>query len=151
MNRITTSLVSVITFATIGLAAHDAYSGINAPGLALKASFPGDAACLSPNTGYADIRNNCSYAVEVSGTLPVLSEGWHDTSITLFGSSSWCQSVSINTVGNGAQVGAPTWTTAGPPTWQTLALGSRYVWAWAALDFRCVIEPGGVVGEFASN
>lgn len=151
MSRITSYLVPVITVVTLGLAANDAHSGINAPGIVLKAAQAENAGCLSRYTGYADIRNNCSYAVEVEGSLPVLTQAWHNTSISIFSSNSWCQSVTTNGVGNGFDVGAITWTTAGPQTWQTLNLGDRYVWAQLALVYRCILEPGGVIGEFLSN
>lgn len=150
LNRTAKYLVPVAVLTTLGIAANDAHSGVNGPGIVLKAAFPGDAGCLSRTT-FADIRNNCSYPVEVAGFLPVLSEGWHNTSISLFGSNSWCQSVTTNGVGNGANVGAVTWTTAGPQTWQALNLGDRFVWASAALDYRCGLEPGGVIGEYMSN
>jgi hypothetical protein len=150
MNRIMKYLVPVMTVVALGVAARDAHSGINAPGIVLKAAFASDAGCLSRST-YADIVNNCSYAVEVEGFLPVLAEGWHNTSISLFANNTWCLTVSTNGVGNGANIGATVWTTAGPRTWQTLNLGDRYVWAWAALAYRCGLEPGGVIGEYLSN
>lgn len=151
MSRISRFLIPTATALTLGLTGNAAHSSSNAPGIVLKAASGGNAGCLSRYTGYADIRNNCGSAVEVEGFLPILSEGWYPTRIVLFGSNSWCQSVSINGVGNGAQVGAVTWTTAGPQTWQTLNLGDRFVWAWAALAFRCSLEPGGVIGEFGTN
>lgn len=150
MSRIASVLVPLV--AAVGLTAvvDDAHSGINGPGQSMRAAFGGDTGCLARFTGYADLINNCPYAVEISGALPVTFEGWHPTSISLFGNNSWCQSVTTNGVGNGAHIGPATWTTAGPKTWQTLNLGDRYVWAWAALDFRCVLEPGGVIGEYST-
>jgi hypothetical protein len=151
LNRITRYLVPAAALMTLAVAANDAHSGINAPGLVLKAVFASDAGCLSVNTGYADIKNNCAHAVEVEGTLPVLSEGWHNTSVSLFANNTWCQTISTNGVGNGANLGTVTWTTAGPRTWQTLNLGDRFVWSWAALSYHCGLEPGGVIGEYLSN
>jgi len=151
MNRIASYLAPVIAAATLGVVSNDAHSGVNGPGLQFKTAFASDAGCLSRNTGYADIINNCTYAVEIGAALPVLSEGWHNTSVWLLGSNTWCQSVTINAVGNGAQVGPATWTVAGPPTWQVLNLGSRFVWANTSLEYRCVLEPHGVIGEYLSE
>src|ERR1041384_5560006 len=142
------ALIPVLAAVGLAVVADDAHSTVN-PGISMKAAFTGDAGCLSRFTGYADLINNCGYAVEIAGWLPVATEGWHPTSISLFTNNSWCQSVSTNGVGNGAQVGAVTWVTAGPRSWQTLNLGDRYVWA--GLAFRCVLEPGGVVGAYTGT
>ena len=150
MRRIRSGSILFVVLAAFGMAVNDAQSSSNAPGIVLKAAFASDAGCLSRTT-YADIRNNCSYAVEVAGFLPILSEGWYPTKVVLYGNSSWCQSVSTNGVGNGAHIGAVVWTTAGPDSWQVLNLGDRYVWSWAALTFRCGLEPGGHIGEYGTN
>jgi hypothetical protein len=149
-NRIASYLIPVIAAATLGVAVEDAHSGINGPGVVLKAAFPGDAGCLARHS-YGGLINNCGYAVEVVGFLPVISEGWHPTSVSLFGNNSWCMSVTTNGVGNGANIGPDIWTSAGPKTWHTLNTGDRFVWSWAALTYRCGLEPGGIIGEYFSS
>lgn len=148
MKKSTAALGSgLCALAVVGALAGNAISGVNGPGFDFKAVYPGDAACFQVSS-FAALTNTCSTARLVQATLPITSEGWHPTSVSLFGSNSWCQTVSTNGVGNGAQVGPTVWTTAGPQTWQTLNTGDRYVWASTALTFRCVLEPGGVIGHF---
>jgi hypothetical protein len=144
-------LIPAATVLALGMIGEEAHSSSNAPGSELHAAQGGNAGCLSRHTGYADVRNNCAFAVEVEGFLPILAEGWYPTRLVLFANNSWCQSVTTNGVGNGAHIGPATWTTAGPQTWQVLNLGDRFVWAPSALAFRCVLEPGGVIGEYGTN
>jgi hypothetical protein len=145
MNRIK-MLVAVCA----GVLAVSAQAAWNGSGSQMKAFYPSDAGCIRTNS-YAAVINTCSYAVYVNATLPVASEGWYNTSVSLFGSNSWCQSVSTNGVGNGANIGANTWTVAGPQTWQTLNTGSRYVWSWSPVLFWCLLEPTGQVGSFTAG
>lgn len=122
----------------------------NGSGSQMKAYYPNESDCLVTNS-YAGIINNCTYSVYVNATLAVNTETWHATSVSMYGSNSWCQTVSTNGVGNGANLGATTWTVAGPKTWQTLNTGSRYVWSWSPVLFWCLLEPGGVIGSFTAN
>ena len=138
---------SLFSIAVVGALAGSATSGVNGPGFDFKTVYPGDAGCFQVSS-FAGLTNTCSTARLIQATLPITSEGWHPTSVSLYGSNSWCQTVSTNGVGNGAQVGPTVWTTAGPQTWQTLNTGDRYVWSWAALTYRCVLEPGGTIGAF---
>ncbi len=147
MKKTICTVAPALALAALATLGSEAQSANNSPGIAFKAAFPGDAACLSRYTGFGDLRNNCTRAVEVIAVINVQSEGWHPTKVAIHGNNSWCQSVTTNAVGNGAQVGATTWTTAGPASWQTLNLGDRYVWNWAALVYRCGLEPSGVIGE----
>ncbi len=140
----------LVAIAMIGALAGTAISGVNGPGFGFKAASPGDAACFQAFS-WTGITNTCSTARVVVATLPITSEGWHPTSVSVRGSNSWCQSVVTNDVGNAAQTGAVTWTTAGPPTWQLLNTGDRYVWSWSSLTFRCLLEPGGVLGAFKAQ
>jgi hypothetical protein len=142
----------LLAILTVGALAGSAISGVNGPGVDFKAAYPADDACFQlSGSSYAGITNTCSTARLIVATLPITNEGWHPTSVSLFGSNSWCQTVSTNGVGNGAHVGPATWTTAGPQTWQTLNTGDRYVWSWSPLAFRCVLEPGGVIGSFSAQ
>lgn len=126
----------------------DAQSATNGAGLTLRAYFPSDAGCFSASS-YGGISNNCPDQRWLSVSLPVPS-GWHTTNVSIFGNNSMCQTVSTNGVGNGANVGAETWTLAGPRTWQTLATGDRFVWDWSPVVFRCLLEGGGVIGSFTA-
>jgi hypothetical protein len=151
MKKITALLgTGLCALAAVGSLAGSAFSQVNGPGIDFKAVYPGDAACFQVNS-YGGIINTCTTARLIQASLPITSEGWHSTSVSLYGSNSWCQTVSTNGVGNGAHVGALTWTTAGPQTWQTLNTGDRYVWYWAPLAFRCVLEPNGVIGSFSAT
>ncbi len=150
MNKTICTVVPAVALAAMALLGAEAQSANNSPGIAFKAAFHDHAGCLSRSSGFGNLVNNCTYAVEVLAVLNVPAEGWYSTKVSLFGSNSWCQSVTTNGVGNGAQVGPATWTTAGPQTWQTLNLGDRYVWNWAALTYRCNLEPSGVIGEIGS-
>lgn len=145
-SRIAACLIPVLVG---GLAiATDAHAETNGAGLTFRAYFPSDESCFSA-TSYGAIVNTCTTARWMSASLPVPS-GWHDTNVSIFGDNSMCQTVSTNGVGNGADVGAQTWTTAGPQTWQLLDLGSRFVWDTTPVVFRCLLEPSGIVGSFAA-
>ncbi|MGC4070353.1 MAG: hypothetical protein QM784_37955 [Polyangiaceae bacterium] len=146
MKGIIAKTCSLLAALGIVSASSDAFSLVG-PGVAMHTSFGSQQGCVS-RSSYGGIVNNCSYAVEVSGTLDVTQNAWHPTSVSIYGNSSWCQTVTINGVGNGAHVGAQVWTSAGPKSWQTLDLGSRYVWADMGLVFWCGLEPGGVIGNF---
>jgi hypothetical protein len=144
--RLATCLIPVLA-GTLGIST-DARSATNGAGVVLKAYYPGDASCFSA-WSYGGIANNCASARWVSTSLPV-PWGFHGTSVSIYGSSSYCHTVSTNGVGNGANVGADTWTVAGPKTWQTLNTGIRYVWDWSPVVFECLLESGGVIGSFTA-
>jgi hypothetical protein len=107
-----------------------------------------DQGCFSASS-YGGIVNNCNDARWISTSLAVPS-GWNSTSVSIFGNNSMCMTVSTNGVGNGAHVGADTWTLGGPKTWQTLNTGNRFVWDWSPVVFRCLLEGGGVIGSFTA-
>ena len=146
--RIASRLVPVLALVG-GLGfAMDAHSAANGAGLTFKAYYPSDAGCFS-SSSYGAIVNNCPDARWLSTSLPVPG-GWHGTNVSIYGNGSMCQTVSTNGVGNGANIGAETWTVAGPKTWQTLNTGDRYVWDSSPVVFRCLLESGGVVGSFTA-
>jgi len=141
-------LVSMLT-GVISLVANQALA-VTAPGATMKNSFPQDNSCLS-TLNYGGIINNCNYSVQVVGSLQ-LSAGYHATSIyQISGNNSWCQTVSINGVGNGNSVGPQVYTTSGPKVWQTLNLGNLYVYEGSGVIFRCSLEAGGGIGTFTAN
>ena len=142
------SAVALAGLATLGVQdSTQASEGL--PGLSMKAASAADAGCFSRNPGnYASIQNNCATAREIQGFVQLPSGGTYNTRISIFGNNSWCQTVTINGVGNGAQVGPATWTTAGPQSWQTLNLGARFIWTDMSISFRCVREPTGIIGNF---
>jgi hypothetical protein len=148
-NIVTRLLPALAIAAVFGFSAQEAQSATNGAGFAFHANYPGDAGCFQVSS-YGGIVNTCASAREITVSLPV-PEGWHNTTISIYGSGSWCQTVSTNGVGNGANIGAQTWTTAGPKTWQTLNLGDRYVWNWSPVVFRCGLEAGGVIGSFTAS
>ena len=150
-DRIATCLTPVLLGALAGVvsAPMTAESATNGAGVALKAYYSSDDSCFS-GYSFAGIINNCTTARWVATTLPVPA-GWHSTSVSLFGNSSFCHSVSTNGVGNGANVGPDVWTTAGPKSWQTLNTGDRYVWDWSPVVFRCLLESGGIIGSFTAS
>jgi hypothetical protein len=120
------------------------------PGVTFKASSGGDTGCLNRHS-YGGIRNDCTYSVEVVGSV-VVPEGWHATSINVYGNNSWCQSVSTGGNANSAStVGDATWTLAGPDAWNTLNTGDRYVYWNSTLVFRCSLESGGIIGSAVIN
>ncbi|WP_164013881.1 hypothetical protein [Pyxidicoccus trucidator] len=133
--------------ASLGLFAASAGAAVNGAGFDFRAMNPADAGCLV-RSSFGGVVNNCSTSKEVTASLSVTTTGVHPTSISMFGSNSWCQSVSTNGVGNGANVGAFTWTVAGPQTWQTLNTGDRTVWSWSPVVFRCSLEAGGIIGSY---
>jgi hypothetical protein len=150
LKRVATCLIPVLVGAFVGVASTpmEAQSATNGGGLLLHAYFPSDAGCFTTSS-YGGIVNNCPSARWLSTSLSVPS-GWHTTSVSIFGSNSMCLTVSTNGVGNGANVGANTWTVAGPQTWQTLSTGDRFVWDWSPVVFECLLESGGVVGSFTA-
>ena len=120
------------------------------PGAMFKAASASDAACVNVSS-YGQLSNNCNRAVLIEGSVPATENAWHPTSVSIAGNNSWCQTVTINAVGNGAQVGNQVWTTSGPVTWQTLDTGSRFVWSTMGIAFRCGLEPNGSIGIFTAN
>lgn len=144
-------LVSMLAGA-ISLVAGQALA-VTGPGATMKNSFPSDNSCLSTSS-YGGIANNCTYSVQVVGTLQ-LSAGYHPTLVSILGNNSWCQTVSTNNVGNSSYLGPQVYTAAGPKTWQVLNLGNLYVYNWSSDQsgtiFRCGLEPGGVIGSFTAN
>ena len=152
MQFLKTGYLASVLAGVISLVAGPALA-VTVPGAAMKNSLPQDNSCLSTES-YGRIVNNCTYSVEVVGTLPSPT-GWHPTSISMLGNNSWCQTVSINAVGNGAYFGGgtqnPVYTTAGPKVWQTLNLGNLYVYDNTGLIFRCGLEAGGAVGNFTAQ
>lgn len=149
MNHILSRTLRALAIAGVAVLVTNADAAWNGSGSQMKAYYPSDAGCVRTNS-FAGIINTCSYSVYVNATLPVQPEAWHATSVSIYGSNSWCQTVSTNGVGNGANLGSETWTVAGPQTWQTLNTGSRYVWSWSPLLFWCYLEPGGSVGSFTA-
>ncbi|MCC5623988.1 hypothetical protein, partial [Nostoc sp. CHAB 5715] len=117
-------LVSMLA-GVISLVANQALA-VTGPGATMKNSYPQDNSCLS-TSGYGGIINNCAYSVQVVGTLQLLP-GYHPTSIRINGNNSWCQTLSINGVGNAAFVGPQVYTSSGPKDWQTLNLGTLFVY-----------------------
>jgi hypothetical protein len=151
MKTVTAALSSTaLALAAVMSLGGNAVSGVNGPGVDFKAAFPSDASCIQISS-YAGVINTCTTARFVIATLPITAEGWHPTSVSLYGSNSWCQVVSTNGVGNGAYIGPTVWTTAGPQTWQTLNTGNQYVWAWSPLVYRCVLEPNGMIGSISAQ
>ncbi|MEH2222318.1 hypothetical protein [Nostoc sp.] len=146
-------LVSMLA-GVISLVANQALA-VTGPGATMKNSFPQDNSCLSTSS-FGGIINNCTYSVQVVGTLQ-LSPGSHPTSVRLYGSNSWCQTVSINGVGNGASIGSQVYTTSGPKDWQTLNLGNLYVYdgpdgnSETGTLFRCSLEAGGIIANFTAK
>jgi len=140
-------LVSMLT-GVISLVANQALA-VTGPGATMKNSFPQDNSCLSTSS-YGGIVNNCTYSVQVVGTLE-LSTGSHATSISIYGNNSWCQTDSINGVGNADFVGSQVYTTSGPQVWQTLNLGNLYVYDLEGAIFRCSLEAGGIIGNFTAQ
>lgn len=138
----------------ISLVANQALA-VTGPGATMKNSFPQDNSCLSTSS-YGGIINNCSYSIQVVGTLQ-LSPGSHPTSVRIYGNNSWCQTVSINGVGNGASIGSQVYTTSGPKDWNTLNLGNLYVYdgpdgnSETGTLFRCSLETGGIIGNFTAK
>lgn len=128
---------------------------VTGPGATMKNSYPQDNSCLSTSS-YGGIINNCAYSVQVVGTLQ-LSPGNHPTSIRINGNNSWCQTLSINGVGNAAFVGPQVYTSSGPKNWQTLNLGTLSVYdgpdgnSETGTLFSCSLEAGGVIGNFTAK
>jgi hypothetical protein len=149
-NPIVSSLLPMITVATLGAFAGSAEAAVNGPGFEFKAVTANDVSCFS-RSSYGGLVNNCSTAKEVTATLPITAEGWYATTVTVYGSNSWCQSVSTDGFGNGAHVGPAAWISGASKTWLTLDTGSRYVWATTPLVFRCWLESGGIIGQFSAQ
>ncbi|MEH1947680.1 MAG: hypothetical protein V7K77_12125 [Nostoc sp.] len=140
-------LVSMLA-GVVSLVANQALA-VTGPGATMKNSYPQDNSCLSTSS-YGGIINNCSYSVQVVGTLQ-LSTGSHPTSISIYGNNSSCQTLSINGVGNAAFVGSIIYTTSGPKVWQTLNLGDLYVYEGTGPIFSCSLEAGGIIGNFTAQ
>ncbi|RKG89749.1 hypothetical protein D7V97_42395 [Corallococcus sp. CA053C] len=142
------TLAKVCAFGVVALTAGTASAWQYYPGSAFKASFAGDVSCLNVQS-YSAMRNDCTTARLVTATVPMWTVGWHPTSVSIYGNNSWCETTTVNGVGNGANLGATTYTLAGPLSWQTLNTGDRYVWEDSAIVFRCNLQPGGVIGGFS--
>ncbi|MEH1831249.1 MAG: hypothetical protein V7L29_03990 [Nostoc sp.] len=146
-------LVSMLA-GVISLVANQALA-VTGPGATMKNSYSQDNSCLN-TINYGGIINNCAYSVQVVGTLQ-LSPGNHPTSIRINGNNSWCQTLSINGVGNAAFVGPQVYTSSGPKNWQTLNLGTLSVHdgpdgnSETGTLFRCSLEAGGVIGNFTAK
>ncbi|MDZ8034220.1 MULTISPECIES: hypothetical protein [unclassified Nostoc] len=146
-------LVSMLA-GVVSLVANQALA-VTAPGATMKNSFPQDNSCLSTSS-YGGIINNCSYSVQVVGTLQ-LSPGSHPTSVRINGNNSSCQAISINGVGNGAAFSSLVNTTSGPKVWQTLNLGNLSVFdgpdgnSETGTLFSCSLEAGGIIGNFTAK
>jgi hypothetical protein len=150
MNRISTRILSLtLPVFAIMMPAVSARANTS-PGAMFKAAYASQASCINVSS-YGQLVNNCSYSVLVEGSVPVTENAWHATSVSIAGNNSWCQTVTINGVGNGANVGNQVWTSAGPVTWQTLDTGARYVWSTMGVAFRCGLEPNGAIGLFTAN
>lgn len=152
MNR---NLIRVVSLALTALAVTlfaTPARATSSPGATLKAAYAGDAGCLNTSS-YGQLVNNCSYAVLVVGTIAVSENAWHDTIVSIAGSymNSWCQTVTINAVGNGAHVGSVWYTTTSYVSWQNLYTLSRYVWPGTGILFRCSLEPNGYIGLITAN
>jgi hypothetical protein len=120
------------------------------PGLTFDTSSGSQTGCLNRHS-FGGIRNDCTYAVEVSGSM-IVPQGWRNTSINVFGNNSWCYAVSTGGNSNSASPPGPTvWTLAGPDTWNNLNTGSIYVYWNSTLVFTCGLEPGGVIGSAVSD
>ena len=133
--------------ATVGSSHSASADEVKSTGLEFKAAYASQASCLSRSgSSYAGVQNTCSYRVEVVAWIPIVTAGWKDTSVFVFGNNTWCQTVATNDVGNGANIGSTVWTTAGPETWQSLNTGSRYVWSWSPLLVRCGLDAGETIG-----
>ncbi len=128
-----------------GMLTGSAIADESKPGVAFKAAHSADASCIN-TVSYGAIINDCTTSRMVVATLPNMSLGNHPTSVAVFGSNTWCQSVTTDSRGNGLHIGALTWTIAGPQTWQTLDTGDRTSLGWSPLTFRCRLEPGGMIG-----
>ncbi|MEH2352546.1 hypothetical protein [Nostoc sp.] len=146
-------LVSMLA-GVVSLVANQALA-VTGPGATMKNSFPQDNSCLSTSSS-GGIINNCTYSVQVIGTLQ-LSPGFHPTSVRIYGNNSSCQTLSINGVGNTARSSSLVYTTSGPKDWQTLNLGSLFVNdgpdgnSETGTLFRCSLEAGGIIGNFTAK
>ncbi|MEJ6482314.1 hypothetical protein N0Y54_13455 [Nostoc punctiforme UO1] len=141
-------LVSMLA-GVISLVANQALA-VTAPGATMKNSFPQDNLCLSTSS-YGGIVNNCNYSVQVVGSLQ-LSTGYHAASISIYGNNSWCQTASINGVGNASWMSFQIYTTSsGSKSWQTLNLGNVHVYDDTGTIFRCSLEAGGYIGNFTAQ
>jgi len=149
MHRIISKFAPCVAIGAFAmLTAKDGFCTLTGPGVTMNAYYASDVGCFNGQS-YGAITNNCSTSRWVVGTLDVSQNVYHATSVYVYGSSTMCHSVQINGVGNGADVGPDTWTTAGPKTWQNLNTGSRYAFSGTGLLFRCLLEPGGIIGRIS--
>ncbi|MBN9688030.1 MULTISPECIES: hypothetical protein [unclassified Corallococcus] len=141
------TLAKVCAFGVVALSAGTAAAWQYHPGAAFKAAYAADAACFNVSS-FSALVNNCSTLREAIATVPMWTVGYHPTTVQIYGNNSWCESTTVNGVGNGAHLGAITYTLAGPMQWQTLNTGDRYVWEDYAIVIRCGVQSGGALGGF---
>jgi hypothetical protein len=141
------TFAKVCAFGVVALSASTAAAWQYYPGSAFKAYFASDTSCFNVGS-YSALRNDCSTTRTVIASIPMWTVGNHPTTVQIYGNNSWCETTTVNGVGNGAHLGATTWTVAGPMAWQTLNTGTRYVWEDYALVFTCGLQAGGVIGGF---
>jgi hypothetical protein len=120
----------------------------NGSGSQMKVAFPSDNGCLRADVSYGGIVNNCGYWVWAKATLPV-TQGYWNTTVSVWGNNTQCVVASINDDGTGAFT-TSNWTLAGSQRWQTVNTGLLGVWNWTPVVFACNLEPGGKVGRFAA-
>ncbi|MBN8469567.1 hypothetical protein JYJ95_23945 [Corallococcus exiguus] len=142
------TLAKVCAFGVVALTAGTAGAWQYYPGIAFKAAYAGDTSCFNVHS-YSGIRNDCTTARTVIVSVPMWTVGNHPTAVSIYGNNSWCDTTTVNGVGNGANLGATTYTVAGPMTWQTLNTGTRYVWEDTAIVFTCGLQAGGIIGAFS--
>ncbi|CAM4309993.1 hypothetical protein G4177_05135 [Corallococcus sp. ZKHCc1 1396] len=141
------TLAKVCAFGVVALSAGTAAAWQYHPGYAFKAYYAGDTGCFNPNS-WSSIRNDCTTTRTLIASVPMWAVGNHPTTVQIYGNNSWCQSLTVNGVGNAGQVGPVVYTVAGPMAWQTLNTGTRYVWEDYAIAIHCGLQPGGVIGGF---
>ncbi|RKH56151.1 hypothetical protein [Corallococcus aberystwythensis] len=141
------TLAKVCAFGVVALSAGTAAAWQYYPGAAFKAAYASDAACFSVYS-FSALTNTCTTHRLAIATVPMWTVGYHPTTVQIYGNNSSCETTTVNGVGNGANLGAPTYTVAGPMTWQTLNTGDRYVWEDFAIVFRCNLQPNGILGGF---
>ncbi|AFE03912.1 hypothetical protein COCOR_01176 [Corallococcus coralloides DSM 2259] len=141
------TLAKVCAFGVVALSAGTAAAWQYYPGAAFKAAYASDASCFNVSS-YSALVNNCTTTRLAIATVPMWTAGYHPTTVQIYGNNSWCETTTVNGVGNGAHLGTATYTVAGPMAWQTLNTGDRYVWEDFAIVFRCGLQSGGVIGGF---
>ncbi|MEM9490319.1 MAG: hypothetical protein AAGC55_14330 [Myxococcota bacterium] len=123
---------------------------MTAPGVEFKAAYGSSQDCLSV-LSYGGIQNTCSYRVTVVAWAPVASTGNYGTEVQVYGNNTWCQSMTINGVGNASHLGSQVWTSAGPDAWKVLNTGTRYQWDDMGILFRCGLDAGERIGRATTS